>query len=139
MDVYERIVLLLYEKGMNKREFATKLRSLEPRLKSTGEAPSEKTIYGYLAGRISIGIELIPYIAQVLGVTEQELFFTDFDKRIDFYKRMLMTATDEELEMIQQKLQLKNKINTVIDPDNDIPQIIDPLIEKLQELKRYIS
>jgi len=41
---------------------------------STGKAPSESTIYGYLNGRREIKIELIPYIAEVLNITEQELF-----------------------------------------------------------------
>jgi transcriptional regulator with XRE-family HTH domain len=74
MEVYERINKILKQQNLSKREFATRLRNLEPRLKTTGEAPNEKTIYGYLSGHTSIAIELIPYIADALGIEEQSLF-----------------------------------------------------------------
>ncbi len=74
MQVREKINYLLAEKGMTKREFAKALLTLEPKLNATGKPPSESTIYGYLNGGREIKIELIPYIAEVLNIPEQELF-----------------------------------------------------------------
>ena len=74
MDIIEKINYLLTEKGLSKKEFIYKLHALEPRLKSTGKAPSLQTIYGYLNGKRELKVEMIPYMAEVLGVQEQELF-----------------------------------------------------------------
>lgn len=79
MTVSEKINFLLAEKNITKREFATKLLNLEPRLERTGKPPSESTVYGYLNGGREIKIELIPYIAEVLGITEQELFSNEIE------------------------------------------------------------
>ena len=79
MDIAHKINYLIQEKGMTKREFAHKLAALEPRLKRTGTVPSEQTIYGYLNGKREIKVELIPYIADVLGIKEQELFSEDIE------------------------------------------------------------
>jgi len=54
MEVYEKINLLLKEYKISKKDFAIKLRAIEPKLKSTFEIPSEKTIYAYLNGRIGL-------------------------------------------------------------------------------------
>ena len=74
MPVREKINYLLVELGLSKRDFAKALLNLEPKLNSTGKPPNESTIYGYLNGGREIKIELIPYIAEVLGIKEQELF-----------------------------------------------------------------
>ena len=74
MDVYVKLNELIKSKNITKRQFSNLLRDLEPKLKSTGETPSEKTIYKYLSGDINIPIELIPYIAETLDILEQELF-----------------------------------------------------------------
>jgi len=74
MQVREKINYLLVELGLSKRDFAKALLNLDPKLNSTGKPPSESTIYGYLNGRREIKIELIPYIAEVLNIQEQELF-----------------------------------------------------------------
>ncbi len=79
MNILDKINFLLQEKGMPKKQFADKLRELEPKLLSTGEIPSEQTIYRYLNGSREIKIELIPYIAEVLEVNEQELFTFDLE------------------------------------------------------------
>lgn len=79
MKVADKINYLLQENNMTKREFAKKLLELEPKLDGTGKPPSESTIYGYLNGGREIKIELIPYIAEVLGVSEQELFSFDLE------------------------------------------------------------
>lgn len=79
MEVYEKINYLLHEKGISKKEFSDRLISLSPRLKRTGEIPSAQTILGYLYGKREIKIELIPYIAEVLEVSEQDLFTFDLE------------------------------------------------------------
>lgn len=79
MEVYEKINYLIEEKKMTKQDFIKKLILLEPKLKRTGEVPSPSTINGYLYGQREIKIELIPYIAEVLGANEQELFTFDLE------------------------------------------------------------
>jgi transcriptional regulator with XRE-family HTH domain len=61
--------------------------SLNPKLKRTGEVPSNQTILGYLYGKREIKIELIPYIAEVLGVSEQELFSFDIEYASEYNHR----------------------------------------------------
>ena len=80
MEVFEKINYLINEKNMTKKEFADKFLSLNPKLRTTGEAPSYSSIYGYLSGRREIKIELIPYIAEALNVKEQELFNFEFSR-----------------------------------------------------------
>lgn len=88
MQVKDKIYYILEEQNLSKREFAQKLLNLEPKLNSTGKSPSESTIYGYLNGRREIKIELIPYIAEVLGIKEQELFEFDMEYATEFnYQR----------------------------------------------------
>ena len=74
MEVYEVINEILISRSLSKRDFAKKLRSLEPKLKSTSEIPTEKVIYAYLNGTLNLKIELIPYIAEALNIKEQNLF-----------------------------------------------------------------
>jgi transcriptional regulator with XRE-family HTH domain len=87
MNISEKIELLLKEKSISKREFVTNLLALEPRLKLTGEIPTEQTIYRYLNGKREIKVELIPYIAEVLGVSEQELFSFDIEYACEYNHR----------------------------------------------------
>lgn len=79
MEVWEKINYLLVEKKMSKKEFADRLISLAPKLKRTDEAPSVQTILGYLYGKREIKVELIPYISEVLDVSEQDLFSFDLE------------------------------------------------------------
>lgn len=79
MRVADKINYLLQEKKLTKRKFAEMLLSLEPKLDGTGKPPSESTIYGYLNGGREIKVELVPFIAEVLGVSEQELFTFDLE------------------------------------------------------------
>jgi len=157
MEVYEKINKILKDQNLSKREFSTRLRNLEPRLKSTGEAPTEKTIYGYLAGRISISIELIPYIADALGVDEQTLFSNTKNSRERFFQNFLKTATEKEITIIKEKFNLEEKlINFVREPNigyiNEqesiqnrlitlIPYAPEPLqiklIKKLSNMKKF--
>ncbi len=87
MDIIDKINYLLSEKKMLKKEFAQKLQALEPKLKSTGDIPNIQTIYGYLNGKRELKVELIPYIAEVLGVTEQELFTFDIEYATEYNAR----------------------------------------------------
>lgn len=74
MEVYENINTILKEKNVTKRWFAKRLRELEPKFHSTGEIPTEKAIYWYLNGTSQLKIELIPYICEILNISESELF-----------------------------------------------------------------
>ena len=84
MSIIEKINFLLLEKGISKKEFAVRLRKLEPKLLATGDIPSEQTIYRYLNGSRELKVELIPYIAEVLGVSEQDLFTFELEYSQNF-------------------------------------------------------
>lgn len=153
MEIYERINKLLEDKNLTKREFAKRLQDLEPKLKSTGEIPTEKTIYKYLNGSISIKIELISYIAEVLQITEQELFTSDTKSRRKFFQNLLKTASPEEIEIVKNRFNLKT--SNVKEPKNSykkelsiedelislLPYAPKPLLQnfinKLKELKEF--
>ena len=158
MEVYERINQLIQDQGLTKREFAQRLISLEPQLKTTGEVPTEKTIYKYLNGSIAIRIELIPYIAQALNITEQELFLTSPKERLAFFRKMVQSANDEELEIIKKRLLTKYEASEILrdyeigekqsiknDIKNDIIHLLEyapaPLLEslfiKLKDMRSY--
>ena len=104
MDVYEKVNLHIREKNITKKEFAVRLRALEPKLKNTGEIPSEKSIYAYLNGRIGIKIELIPYIAEVLNISEQLLFDDSPRARKTFLKYILDSLSSEEKELVRSRV-----------------------------------
>ena len=104
MEIFEKINLLLQEQKINKKQFANKLIALEPKLKSTGEVPTVKAIYAYLSGDVSMKIELIPYIAEILGIPEQILFDDSPRARKNFLKYILDSATSEEVELIKSKI-----------------------------------
>ncbi len=100
MEVWEKINYLLEEKKITKQEFANRLVAIEPKLKRTGELPSVQTILGYLYGKRELKIELIPYIAEVLGVDEQELFRFDIEYATEYNIRYSKDAR-EILELLQ--------------------------------------
>jgi len=121
MEVWEKINYLLNEKKMSKKEFADKLSALEPRLKLTGEAPSYQTILGYLYGKRKIKIELIPYIAEVLEIEEQELFTFDLEYAANYNHRhsreireivkLLPYAPSSVIKHIEEQLQKYKKLH----------------------------
>ncbi len=137
MEIFERINSLIKENNLTKREFAKRLRDLEPRLNSTGEIPSEKTIYKYLNGSISIKIELIPYIAEVLQITEQELFTNDERSRKRFFQNILKTSTPEEIEIIKNKFNLKYSESIIIKEPTSTYNKKEKLEEELISLLQY--
>jgi len=100
MEVWEKINYLLEEKKMTKQEFTSKLIALAPKLKRTSEIPSSQTILGYLYGKREIKIELIPYIAEVLGVDEGELFRFDIEYASEYNIRYSKDAR-EILELLK--------------------------------------
>ena len=99
MDVIDKINYLLKEKKLQKKEFVTRLQNLEPKLKSTGNVPSLQTIYGYLNGKRELKVELIPYIAESLNITEQELFSFDIEYATEYNIRYSKEAR-EILELL---------------------------------------
>ena len=144
METFERINQLLKINKLSKKEFSKKLLALEPKLKNTGEIPSENTIYAYLNGRIGIKIELIPYIAEVLKVPEQLLFDDSAITRKMYLKHILATATNEEQEYIKSHLQNspdrkfeknKDNLNLVCELLKYAPEIF--LDELKMTLKNY--
>ncbi len=100
MEVWEKVNYLLDENKITKQEFAQKLVALEPKLKRTGESPSSQTILGYLYGKRELKVELIPYIAEVLGVDEQELFRFDIEYATEYNLRYSKDAR-EILDLLQ--------------------------------------
>ncbi len=127
MEVYEKINLLLLEKKLSKKDFAVKLRNLEPKLNSTMEIPSEKSIYAYLNGRIGIKIELIPYIAEVLEIPEQLLFDDSGRTRKMYLKHILQNVSNEEKELIKSKV-CAEQISKITIPKDRFHNINDLLI-----------
>ena len=94
MDIIEKINYFIREKSLSKKEFISKLLRLEPKLKSTGNVPNTQTIYGYLNGKRELKVELIPYIAEVLSVQEQELFTFDVEYATDYNVRYSKEARE---------------------------------------------
>ncbi len=100
MEIIDKINYLIKEKNLQKKDFVKMLQAIEPKLKSTGEIPSEQTIYGYLNGKRELKVELIPYIAEVLGVDEQELFRFDIEYATEYNLRYSKEAR-EILDLLQ--------------------------------------
>jgi len=96
MDIIEKINYLIEEKNMSQKEFAEALQNLEPKLTSIGNIPNIQTIYGYLNEKRELKIELIPCIAEVLEVQEQELFRFD----IEYASSYNIRYSDEMREII---------------------------------------
>lgn len=121
MEVWEKINYLLEEKKISKQEFANRLIALEPKLKRTLETPSTQTILGYLYGKRELKVELIPYIAEVLGVSEQELFNFNIEYATEYnYKQskevreivdLLPYAPNSIIEHIKTQLQKYKNLN----------------------------
>lgn len=131
MEVYEKINFLLQEKNILKRDFVRKLLELEPKLKSTGETPTEQTVYRYLSGDRELKIELIPYIAEVLEIQEQELFNFDLEYASSYnYKK------SKEIRDIIDLLQYAptNIINAIKEKLLNYKNLYDKNIRELDKL-----
>ncbi|WP_418180313.1 helix-turn-helix domain-containing protein [Aliarcobacter lanthieri] len=145
MEVYERLNQILKNKKLTKREFANRLRSLEPKLRTTGEIPSENTIYSYLSGRITIPIEIIPYIAEVLNIVEQELF--DISINYKKYAKLLINNINKRDFSYIQNLINSYENDKTISFYNELEQInefiqyapnsfIKKVIKRLEDYKK---
>ena len=150
--IYENINNLIKQKGLTKKEFAEKLINLKPNVNRIGETPSLSAIYAYLNGSSSIKADLIPYIAEVLGVTEQEIFDNSKEARKKCFKYFLENATKEELEYFNNFL--NSQINNIHinygkivmnSNENELDNLleyapkplIEKLIKKLKEIKNF--
>jgi len=131
MEVYEKINQILVSRSMSKRDFSTKLRSIEPKLKSTGEVPTEKAIYGYLNGTSNLKIELIPYIAEVLNIKEQVLFESTIYK-----VENNNTSSVQESKVVYENKQ-NHEFQKLIDLLPYAPNsLLKKMIEKLEGIKK---
>jgi transcriptional regulator with XRE-family HTH domain len=131
MEVYEKINFLIQEREISKRDFVRKLLALEPKLKSTGEIPTEQTVYRYLSGDRELKIELIPYIAEVLDIQEQELFNFDLEYASSYnYKK------SKEIREIIDLLQYApvNIINVIKEKLINYKNLYDKNIRELDKL-----
>lgn len=126
METFERINELLKINKMSKREFCERLLALEPKLKNTGEIPSESTVYAYLNGRIGIKIELISYMAEILGVPEQLLFDDSPKIRKSYLRHIINTISSEEKRYLRSHICHKSD-----------QQKIDETYQNICELLRY--
>ena len=121
MEVWEKINYLLEEKKISKQDFTNRLIELEPRLKRTLKTPSTQTILGYLYWKRELKVELIPYIAEVLGVSEQELFNFNIEYATEYnYKQskevleivdLLPYAPNSTIEHFKTQLQKYKNLN----------------------------
>jgi len=113
MYILHNILEFLNNKNMTKKEFVTRLINLEPKIGFKSETPSQRTIYLYLQGKREIKADLIPYIAEVLDTTEQELFDTSTKARKKCFKYFLQSASKDELEYFNHFInsQIHNNIN----------------------------
>ncbi len=124
MKVIERINEILKEKNISKKELARRLIDLDMKTAKTGEVPSVASIYAYLNGNIELKADSIPFIAEALGVYEQELFSPNaknaekiieklYKSKLNLYKYYnildsLEHLTPKTLEVLE-KLALENK------------------------------
>ena len=139
IKVYENINAIIKAKGFTKKEFAESLINLHPNVNRNSETPTLPTIYGYLNGRINIPIDLIPFIAEALDVTEQELFDTSLKTRKKCFKYFLQNASKEELEYFHNFInsQIHNNININYGQVVMNTPIFNEKVEKLTQLLKY--
>jgi transcriptional regulator with XRE-family HTH domain len=109
VELYERINEVLKEKKVSKKKFIDTFIALEPKLKSTGEIPLHTSVYAYLNGARELKVELIPYIAEALGITEQELFNDSEYTRLSYLKHIIKNPTQKELNLLKNCLTKDNQ------------------------------
>lgn len=102
MRVVERINEILKEKNISKKELASRLINLGMKANKTGEIPTLSSIYAYLNGNIDIKADMIPFIADALGVFEQELFSDNKKKNLKILNRIYnFQSTTNYLQFIE--------------------------------------
>ena len=150
LTIQETINKLIKQKGMSKKEFAQKLINLKPLVNRIGKVPSISTIYSYLNGRINIPVELISYVADILDVSEQEIFDTSskakkcYKRRIEFFSTFINSQIQNNVNVNYDKIILNakssdEKIDLFANLLKYAPiDFIDNAINKLQEYKKLI-
>lgn len=88
MKVVDRINEILKEKKMSKKELVERLINLDMKTNKTGEVPAKSSFYAYLNGKIELKADMVPFIAEALGVFEQELFINDKEKSTKAIKKL---------------------------------------------------
>ncbi|EJD3102662.1 helix-turn-helix transcriptional regulator [Campylobacter jejuni] len=96
MKVVDRINEILKEKNISKKELANRLINLGMRANKTGEIPTLSSIYAYLNGNIDIKADMIPFIADALGVFEQELFSDKKEENFKIIHKLYKNKTSHQ-------------------------------------------
>lgn len=113
LNINANINKILEKKGLTRKYFVTQLLLLNPILKTTGEAPSSSTIYGYLSGNREVKIELLPYIAEVLDISIAELFEEEDKKsRLKTLKNILKSPSIEEQNILESYFKFEEKLHS---------------------------
>lgn len=87
--------------------------------------PTERAIYSYLNGHREIKLELIPFIAEALDITEQELFDDTEKTRLKYLKHILKNPSKKEVDLIKYQLGINEiKIKNSILADTNHGNII---------------
>lgn len=105
MKVVERINEILKEKNMSKKELANRLINLGMKANKTGEIPTLSSIYAYLNGNIDIKADMIPFIADALGVFEQELFMDKKEKNLKILSKIYSFHTEKNYQQLIELLE----------------------------------
>lgn len=132
MEVYEKINEILKKKKLSKKSFSLKIIELEPKLRNTGEVPTINALYSYLSGDVSLRVELIPYIAEVLDIPEQILFDESTNARMKILKYITEDINSQEYNFLIDKLNVKN-ISRIDKYDNETINSINELFQYAPE------
>uniref|UniRef100_UPI00404814EC hypothetical protein n=1 Tax=Aliarcobacter sp. TaxID=2321116 RepID=UPI00404814EC len=132
MEVYEKINEILKKKKLSKKSFSLKIIELEPKLRNTGEVPTINALYSYLSGDVSLRIELIPYIAEVLDIPEQILFDESTNTRMKILKYITEDINSQEYNFLIDKLNVKN-VSRIDKYDNETINSINKLFQYAPE------
>ncbi len=132
MEVYEKINEILKKKKLSKKSFSLKIIELEPKLRNTGEVPTINALYSYLSGDVSLRVELIPYIAEVLDIPEQILFDESTNARMKILKYITEDISSQEYNFLIDKLNVKN-VSRIDKYDNETINSINELFQYAPE------
>jgi len=101
-NIIENILKKLEEKKLTRKEFALRLINYDPKVGIKSEPPSERTIYLYLQGKRELKADLIPYIADVLNIKEQELFedSTYYNTKTTLKSKEKLSSKEELMELL---------------------------------------
>ncbi len=133
MEVYEKINGILRNNNLSKKSFSLKLIELEPKLRNTGEIPTINALYSYLSGDVSLRVELIPYIAEVLDIPEQILFDDSNRARMKILKYILEDINSQEHNFLIDKLNSKETNTKSENVQKDIINSINDLLKYAPE------